>query len=622
MSARKLSCLVLLLTSFLLVFSLLSFAQDDQQQGDPPNRVARLSIMQGSVSFEPAGENDWSQASLNYPMTSGDRLWTDKDARAELETGNVAIRMSSQTDLTTTSVSDNLIQLGLAEGTLRVRVYEMREGNSLEVDTPNAAMTITQAGNYRFDTFPDQNVTMVTVNSGTVQVSGNGVDETLGSNQAARLTGTNPVQMANVSVPGNDDFDSWSDQRDQKYLAANTRRYVSPEVPGYYDLDANGSWDTVPQYGAVWYPTTVPPGWCPYRYGRWAWVEPWGWTWVDDAPWGFAPFHYGRWVQVGVRWGWLPGPIVVAPVYGPAFVAFVGGPSFSVGFSVGSVAAWFPLGPGEPFYPWYHYSPGYLRQVNVTNVRNINLTNITNVTNVTNVNYRYRNVATTAVPTSTFRSSGQVARNMVKVTPQQLQHAQIVPHPEVTPQKQALAAGAPSAHPSVHTARPAFVEHAAVGAGHANQPGNVRQPGESSSAHNPPENTKRNETARPNSPPATNTVAKAPEQSKPTEVNRPTANNAVTQENRGGGPPPNRPTLVTKAPPPASRLPYEEKAPAMEQHPGRPLEPQQRANIQQGKPAGPMTDREYPPHPSSTRAEAPPSHNERPSSSSHEPPKK
>ena len=210
------------------------------------------------------------------------------------------------------------------------------------------------------------------------------------SGQAVQLTGSNPVQLQWVSVLGPDSFDQWCSQRDQKYLNAQARQYVSPEVPGYYDLDGYGSWATEAAYGPIWYPTSVAVGWVPYRYGRWVWVEPWGWTWVDNAPWGFAPFHYGRWVQVGPRWGWLPGPIAVAPIYGPAFVAFVGGAGFSVGVGVGGVAAWFPLGPGEPFYPWYHYSPGYLRQINVTNVRNINVTNITNVTNINNIHYRYQ----------------------------------------------------------------------------------------------------------------------------------------------------------------------------------------------------------------------------------------
>ena len=382
----------------------------------------------------PAGENDWSQASLNYPLTNGDRLWTDKSARAELETGNVAIRLSEQTDLTTTSLTEQLIQLGLAQGTLRIRAYDLRSGHEVEVDTPNAALTIVQAGNYRVEVYPDQNMTLVIVNSGQLQISGNGVDQTLQSGQAVQLTGTNPVQVSAVAVPGTDSFDQWSNQRDAIYARSRSRQYVSPYVPGYYDLDQYGSWNTVAEYGPVWYPSGLPGGWCPYRYGRWAWVEPWGWTWVDTEPWGFAPFHYGRWVQVGPRWGWLPGPIAVAPVYGPAFVAFIGGAGFSVGFAAGGVAAWFPLGPGEPFYPWYHHSDVYLRQVNITNVRNV-----TNITNITNVPISTMSITAIGrsrrrpIPANAFRSSEPVQRNMVKVSPQQFARAQVIPHPEVTP---------------------------------------------------------------------------------------------------------------------------------------------------------------------------------------------
>ena len=386
--------------------------------GDPPNRVARLSYMDGAVSFEPSGENDWSQASLNYPLTSGDRLWTDKGARAEVETGNIAIRLNEQTDLTATSLTDQLIQLGLAQGTVRIRTYDLRSGHELEVDTPNGALTLLQAGSYRIEVYPDQNQTIVIVNDGQLQISGNGLNQTLQSGQAVQLTGTDPIQVSDVAVPGNDSFDQWSGQRDGLYARSRSREYVSPEVPGYYDLDQYGGWNTVPEYGPVWYPSSVPVGWSPYRYGRWAWVEPWGWTWVDNEPWGFAPFHYGRWVQVGPRWGWLPGPVAVAPVYGPAFVAFIGGGGFSAGFAVGGVTAWFPLGPGEPYYPSYHHSDNYLRQVNITNVRNVtNITNITNVTNVNNVNYRYRTVGATAMPADAFRSSEPVQRNLVKVTP-------------------------------------------------------------------------------------------------------------------------------------------------------------------------------------------------------------
>jgi hypothetical protein len=81
---------------------------------------------------------------------------------------------------------------------------------------------------------------------------------------------------------------------------------------------------STPTTAPVWTPSTVRSDWAPYRYGRWAWVRPWGWTWVDDAPWGFAPFHYGRWVSWRGRWGWVPGSYVARPVFAPALVAWLG----------------------------------------------------------------------------------------------------------------------------------------------------------------------------------------------------------------------------------------------------------------------------------------------------------
>ncbi|MGA9565453.1 MAG: DUF6600 domain-containing protein [Candidatus Korobacteraceae bacterium] len=561
-----------LLIAASILCSLLSLpllAQTETQSGDPPDRTARLSYTEGAVSFEPAGEDNWSQASLNYPLTSGDRLWTDQDARAELETGNVAIRMSAETDLTTTSLADQLIQLGLAQGTLRVRSFDMQAGHEIEIDTPNAALTIVRPGDYRIDTFPDQNVTVVTVNQGELQITGNGLNQTVSSGQAFKLTGTNPVAFDSVAVAAPDSFDQWCAGRDQKYLNAKSRQYVSPYVPGYYDLDPYGSWEVAADYGPIWYPAGLPGGWCPYRYGRWVWVEPWGWTWLGQEAWGFAPYHYGRWVQIGPRWGWLPGPIVVAPVYAPAFVAFVGGAGFSVGVGV---AAWFPLGPGEPFYPWYHHSDVYFRQINVTNVRNINMTNI-NVTNINNVHYRYQSVAATAVSANAFRNSEPVERNIVKVDPQQFARAQVIPHPEINPTARAIAAGTAATHPPVSAARPSIVQHAVA-------PGRV---------------------------PVNETEARTPP---PTE--RPAPQPPASNEANRVGPPTTRPPLVARTPPPPEKMPYSQKAPAMEEHPGRPLEPQQKQNLRTGQPAGPMRDQEFPPHAAPMPHSAPPPHGGKP----------
>src|SRR5579875_496172 len=585
----KFSAIVLLLAMF---FAGRLFADS----GDPPARVARLSYMQGAVSFEPAGENQWSQATLNYPLTQSDRLWTDVNARAELETGNVAIRMAQQTDLTTTNLTDQLIQLGLAQGSVRVRVFALRPDHSVEVDTPSAAITIVRAGDYRIDTYPNQTMTLVIVNSGVVQVTGNNVNQTVEGGQAVELKGTNPVQLRWVAVPAPDSFDQWSNQRDQKYLRAQARQYVSPEVPGYYDLDGYGSWATVPQYGPIWYPVGLPVGWCPYRFGRWVWVEPWGWTWVDQEPWGFAPFHYGRWLLVGTRWGWLPGPIGVAPVYGPAFVAFLGGPAFSVSFGVGGIAAWFPLGPGEPFFPWYHHSDFYLRQINVTNVRNINITNITNITNINNVHYRDQTVATTAVSANVFRNSQPVMRGMIHLNSQQIAQGRVIPHPQINPTRSAILAGNVT-HPPVAATRPAVVEHAPLRAAETNVARNAPPPfaGEVARPNEVPHPTA-NETRTPAVPQPPSESRSLPQAVRPAPPSRPVG--AYTYH-----PPATPPPLVARTSPPQPRLSYVQKAPAMAQHPGRPLEPQQRANLYAGRPAGPMVDREFPPHAGPVRPE-------------------
>uniref|UniRef100_UPI00066FD29B DUF6600 domain-containing protein n=1 Tax=Frateuria defendens TaxID=2219559 RepID=UPI00066FD29B len=165
-------------------------------------------------------------------------------------------------------------------------------------------------------------------------------------------------------LDGMDAFDAWCGERDRRYAASTVTRYVSTEMIGYQDLDGYGSWQSDADYGAVWYPAGMAPGWAPYRDGRWVWVAPWGWTWVDATPWGFAPYHYGRWVYRPRGWGWVPGPVALRPVYAPALVAFVGGTHWNVSVGVGGPVGWFPLGPGDVYTPWYRVSRRYYGNVN------------------------------------------------------------------------------------------------------------------------------------------------------------------------------------------------------------------------------------------------------------------
>ena len=99
-----------------MVLTTLAVAQDQDQQDqldDPPSRVARLGYMEGSVSFQPAGEPDWVQAVANRPMTTGDKLWADKDSRAELQLGSAVIRLDANTGFSFLNLDDNTVQIQL-----------------------------------------------------------------------------------------------------------------------------------------------------------------------------------------------------------------------------------------------------------------------------------------------------------------------------------------------------------------------------------------------------------------------------------------------------------------------------------------------------------------------------
>src|SRR6516225_1248022 len=356
---------------------------------DPPSRVARISVIEGSVSVQPGGTGDWGTASQNRPMTIGDKLWADQKSQAELQAGEASFHLGGMTALSFLNLDQNITQVRLAEGKLNFRVREIRQGDTYEVDTPNLAFNVREAGAFRIDVSENGDFTRVTVIRGQGEIASAGQTYTLQAGQRADVTGTdNNVKVETGTAQEPDDLDRWSQQRDLKEDDSASAKYVSREVVGYSDLDDYGTWREEPNYGSVWVPNSVSAGWAPYSSGYWNWVGPWGWTWVDYSPWGFAPFHYGRWNYFGSYWGWCPGPIYARPYYGPAFVGFVGGFGFGVGFGWGGGYGWFPLGWGEPYHPWYHCGSNYWRNVNMNNTY-IHNANTINVNNSRNFNYRY-----------------------------------------------------------------------------------------------------------------------------------------------------------------------------------------------------------------------------------------
>ena len=408
----------------LVLLSLLSMSvalADDES--DPPGRVARLSYADGSVSLQPAGVNDWADATVNRPLTTGDKVWADRDSRAELDIGSATIRLGSMTGLSVLNLDDRSAQMNITAGTAIVHVRDLGEDQSLEVDTPNVAVALQSPGDYRVQVNEAGDTTVVKVSNGDAQVSASGQAVPLHTQQALSFTGTDQVTAETASVGAPDALDSWSLDRDRRseQAEAQTSEYVSPDVAGADDLADYGTWESTPEYGPVWTPTVVAAGWSPYHFGRWVWVAPWGWTWVDDAPWGFAPFHYGRWAYRDTRWSWVPGPRRVRPVYAPALVAWVGSPGAHVSISVGggTGVGWFPLGPREVFVPGYRVSNNYVRNVNITNTTIVNNTYITNVyenraTNITYVN-RNRPGAVVAVSQDVFTSARPISGRTMRI---------------------------------------------------------------------------------------------------------------------------------------------------------------------------------------------------------------
>lgn len=427
-----------------LVAPLHAQSTSNGNEADPPSRVARLSYLAGDLGLLPAGAKDWSDASINRPLTSGDRLSSGRDSRAELELGGGTLRIAGRTDMGVLDLSDRIAQVELTQGTLSLTVRRLEPGQSYEIDTPTVALVVDRPGSFRVDVQDNGQSTLVSDFGGSATVYGeHGAQRDVLGGRRYRFDDSSLSAVAISDIGGGDAFDAWSAERDRRYAYARSvsRRYVSDDVVGYQDLDQYGDWHSTSAYGAVWFPTHVDANWAPYRDGHWAYIAPWGWTWVDNSPWGFAPYHYGRWAYIDGGWGWIPGPIAVRPVYAPALVAFVGG-GWSVGFSSGPVG-WFPLGPGEIYNPWYHCNREYYTRVNVTNIRVTHITNTTTIINNINNHYgRYRDNlpvraeryvnrdaphGLSAIPAQAFASGRGVQHDLLQVNQRQLAQATVLP---------------------------------------------------------------------------------------------------------------------------------------------------------------------------------------------------
>ena len=441
---------VLLIQFAVLCFAFRVKADDD----DPPTRVARLAYTQGSVSFQPAGTDDWVAAGINRPMTTGDKVWSDRDGRVELQLDGSLIRLSQNTGCSFLNLSDHVTQVQLTAGSVLVRVRRLDENETYEIDTPNLAFSVLRPGLYKVAVNENGDATVVTNRSGEGEVTGGGAAYTIHAHDSYVFSGTDQLYASREERNDEDEFDAWAASRDRRWENSRSEHYVSDDVIGYQDLDAYGSWRQTSDYGYVWFPRAAESDWAPYRYGHWDYIEPWGYTWVDDEPWGFAPFHYGRWMNYEGAWGWVPTPAraesssYVRPVYAPALVAWVGGVA-------GADVAWFALGPREVYVPSYAVSRNYVDRVNVSNTT-VNTTVVNNYYNttienknvtVTNTSYVNRNVRGAVVATNSqaFATAQPIATNAVRVDPHAVASARVgAATPALAPVKQAVLGAVPA----------------------------------------------------------------------------------------------------------------------------------------------------------------------------------
>jgi hypothetical protein len=332
-------------------FSALALAED------PPAIVGRISSVEGQVTL--VGDGDPVGASLNWPVTAANHINTANGARAEFRVGSTAVRVDGDSDLEITAMDDDLLRLRLNYGSVSIRVRNPDLLRDFELTTPQARITMLEPGILRVDVDRQPDTSQISLLAGSARVDGAGSSVVVSNGRHVDVTG----EDVRTSVARRDGFDIWSEDRD-RYDNSTTTRFVSSGMTGYEELDRNGTWIDNPEYGPLWTPRNVALDWAPYRDGRWIWLAPWGWTWVDNAPWGYAPSHYGRWVMVGRRWSWAPGRPAGRPVWAPALVGWVGGNGG--GPRPGPGLGWYPLSPRDRFVPGYRVSADYDRRVTWT----------------------------------------------------------------------------------------------------------------------------------------------------------------------------------------------------------------------------------------------------------------
>jgi hypothetical protein len=391
----------------------------------PPGLVGRISLVSGNVELRNSYAAGWAEAGVNMPVFTGEAVRTDGKARVRIDFGANAVGLAEGSEIAVANLRDGVTQIALSRGRIGLHLRQANERETVEVDIPQGGIWLTAPGRYDIEAGNDQ-PPRIAVFDGAAQFAGTAGDFGVGPGHVAMLAGSDAA-AATEPAPA-DAFVNWCRAQDYDQTALVAPYYVSPNVTGLADLDAAGVWKIDARYGPVWFPTAS-EDWVPFRFGRWSWVAPWGWTWIDDQPWGFAPSHYGRWALIREHWAWVPGSFVAYPVYAPAIVAFLGTPGVGLSSEEGATAAWFPLAPGEAYWPSYARDVDYVRRLNRGSVADLDTirlpANGEPPLEIFNEEFANRQYAT-AVTRAAFVAGRPVAPARIALPEQRLQDAPVL----------------------------------------------------------------------------------------------------------------------------------------------------------------------------------------------------
>jgi hypothetical protein len=350
-----------------LMFAAMPLAVSRAQEDHGSLGMARVTYIQGDALFNSPDTDEWAALSPNFTLRDEDRLWAGEDSKMEVTfaDGHVAwLNDTSELDMVRLSrdPAGDVYQVALATGEGSFSVRRPRgEGSMFQVDTAISSVRVYRRAMFRVSALSD-GTTQVGVSRGQVEVETEDGITTINRGEMAEIDRDGYVDI--TSLPPDDSWDRWVASRASRYdRPARSARYLPDDMDSYaYEFDEGGRWTSTPDYGNVWVPTIVAPGWSPYSNGRWVWIGG-DYVWLPYDPW-YAPFHYGRWNwSISIGWCWIP-PLTPRAYWSPGYVGWVWG---------ADVVSWVPLAPREVYYGYGNYGP---HSVNIYKTKVVNITNV------------------------------------------------------------------------------------------------------------------------------------------------------------------------------------------------------------------------------------------------------